>query len=221
MSLATLVALTLFLLPLQLSPGPANLYFASLAGRFGLRLAVWPLLGYLAGAFALTLLVGLGLNTAVFGRPEVMRPMQLAGAAYMLWLAWSFLRSDYIPSNPAPSDPAQTQISQPPTSQTGVSQAEEGRSLPGIVSGALVLLLNPKAYLIVALTLAQFARGTQTPVYVVLVALVIVLTYMLAFALWAGASAGAGRWLQARQLRLVYAASIALAVLWTGWEALR
>lgn len=196
MSLATLLALTLFLLPLQLSPGPANLYFASLAGRCGVRGAGPALAGYLAGAFALTLLIGLGLNAAVFGRPEVMRPMQLAGAAYMLWLAWSFLKAGEK------------------------AEADGGNRAATPLAGALVLLLNPKAYLIVALTLAQFARGEQTPLYVVLVGVVIVLTYVLAFALWAGASAGVGSRLGARRLNVVYAASIALAAIWTGWEAL-
>lgn len=134
-----------------------------------MRSAVPALLGDLTGAFALTVLIGLGLDAALFGRPEIMRPMQLAGAAYMLWLAWGFLKAD------------------------GDSDAESSPQVRSPLAGALVLLLNPKAYLIVALTLAQFARGGQTPVYVVLVGVVVVLTYLLAFGQWAGTSVGVGR----------------------------
>ena len=125
-----------------------------------------------------------------------MRPMQLAGAAYMAWLGWGFLKAD---------DPEGAET----TAQTST-----------LMSGALVLFLNPKAYLIVALTLAQFAQGAQTLAYVVLVGLIILATYALAFALWAGASIGVGRRLGTRQLNPVYALSIFAAAIWTGWEAL-
>ena len=152
-----------------------------------MRSAVPALTGYLTGAFALTVLIGLGLDAALFGRPEVMRPMQLAGAAYMLWLAWGFLKAG---------------------GESGADPSPQARSP---LAGALVLLLNPKAYLIVALTLAQFARGGQSPVYVVLVGVVVVLTYILAFGLWAGASAGVDRTLGARRLNVLYAASVTLA----------
>ena len=83
-----------------------------------------------------------------------------------------------------------------------------------------MLLLNPKAYLILALTLAQFARGDQTPGYVLGVAAVICATYAVAFAVWAGVAAHSGRAL-GKWADRISALSVALAALWTLGEALR
>ena len=180
----TTLALLVFLFPLAYSPGPGNLYFAALGARGPLRAAVPPLVGYHVVTWAVTVAMGLGAFGLAQAQPGAMRWLGYAGAAYLLFLAWGLLRA-----GPA----------------GGVTPAgRAGRA--GVGSGAALLLLNPKAYVIIALMFAQFADAARSPAGVVWIATVFTLNNLAAFALWtllgdrlaAVCGAGAGAyWLNA------------------------
>lgn len=54
------IALVLFLLPLAHSPGPGNMFFAAIGGRFGLRASIPATTGYHLATLFVTAACGLG-----------------------------------------------------------------------------------------------------------------------------------------------------------------
>ncbi len=125
--------LLIFLFPLAYSPGPGNLFFAALGARYGLRATLRANLGYHVATFAVTFALGLGLLQMLLAAPVIGAILHYAGAAYILWLGFKLAFS-------GPLDAAD----------------------PGAVGGAdfkdsvLLLVLNPKAYMIIALMFSQF-----------------------------------------------------------------
>lgn len=165
MTADTLVALLVFLLPLAYSPGPGNAFFAAIGASRGMRAAVPALAGYHLATFVVTALIGLGLGVAVLKRPLVAGFLAVAGSAYVLWLAWSFVRSAV-------------------RKRDAVREPEAVPSI-GFWSGVIVLLLNPKAYYIIAAMFTQFLRPSQEGVIAVLViTAVFTLNNLLAFVVW-------------------------------------
>ena len=168
MSAETAIALLVFLFPLAYSPGPGNAFFAGIGASSGLRAATRPLVGYHAATLAVTLLIGIGIGVTMLGNPVVATVLAAAGTIYIVWLASTLIR----PSRGVPPE-------------TEVSTALTGRNF-GFWSGAIVLLLNPKAYYIIAAMFAQFA---QPPVNddvftVVLITVIFTLNNLVAFLAW-------------------------------------
>ncbi len=154
----TTLALMLFLLPLAYSPGPGNMFFVAIGGRFGLRASIPASTGYHVATFAVTAAVGLGFAGLARLSPILFDILRYGGAAYVLWLAWGFLRAG----------------------ATTVT-AEARRAT--VLDGAILLLLNPKAYVIIALMFTQFlpVSGANDPALVVWIATVFTLNNLLAF----------------------------------------
>jgi threonine/homoserine/homoserine lactone efflux protein len=153
------LALLLFLLPLAYSPGPGNMVFAANGARFGLAATLPASAGYHLATWIVTAGIGLGLIGVVAQAPEVARAMQLAGAALVLWLALRIARSGATRGGP------------------------EARPL-GTAGGALLLLVNPKAYLIIALMFSQFLPGESSLAAVLWITTVFTLNNLLAFTAW-------------------------------------
>lgn len=165
MTVETPIALLAFLLPLAYSPGPGNAFFAAIGASRGMRAAVPALVGYHVATFVVTALIGLGLGAAVLKHPLVAGFLAAAGSSYVLWLAWSFVRSA-VRKRDADRRP------------------EAGPSI-GFRSGVIVLLLNPKAYYIIAAMFTQFLRPPQEGVMAVLaITAVFTLNNLLAFLVW-------------------------------------
>ena len=172
----TTIALLIFLMPLAYSPGPGNMIFAAMGARAGLA-ATWPAsAGYHLATWAVTLAIGLGFSAALTALPGIARAMQLIGAAYVLWLAAGLWRAGAIRAG------------------------TETTPLMGFGGGAVLLLFNPKAYVIMALMLTQFAEAPGLGV--IGVATVFTLNNMLAFVLWAALGAQLARlWSSPAQAR--------------------
>ena len=86
-------ALLLFLFPLAYSPGPGNMVFAANGARFGLWRTLPASAGYHIATWGVTLLIGFGFATGLERLPSVMSLLRWAGAAWLLWLAFGFLRA--------------------------------------------------------------------------------------------------------------------------------
>ena len=157
----TTLALLLFLLPLAYSPGPGNMFFAAIGGRFGLRASVPATTGYHLATFVVTAAIGLGFSGLSRLSPMLLELLRYGGAAYVLWLAWGFLRAG---------------------TTTGTAEAREATAL----DGAILLLFNPKAYLIVGLMFTQFlpVSGVSDPALVFWITAVFTLNNLLAFTVW-------------------------------------
>lgn len=155
------IALILFLLPLAYSPGPGNMFFAAIGGRFGVRASVPASVGYHLATFMVTAAVGLGFAAVARVSSEVFEIMRYLGSAYVFWLAVTFLRA-------------------------GATADDRTARRATMVDGAVLLLLNPKAYLIIALMFTQFlpVDTTSRVGLVVWITTVFTLNNLVAFTVW-------------------------------------
>jgi threonine/homoserine/homoserine lactone efflux protein len=191
----TLTALVLFLFPLAYSPGPGNLFFAANGARFGFRATLWATAGYHLATWLLTAVIGLGLLGALEAAPRVFHILQLAGACYVLWIAWGMLKAGALNSG-AQARPASFR------------------------DGVILLLLNPKAYVIIALMFTQFlAPGVGNHVLLVLtITTVFTLNNFIAFSLWTLAgdrlAAVFTQDRSARALNLMFGTVLAMVAVW-------
>ncbi len=176
----TIAGLIVFLFPLAFSPGPGNMFFAANGARFGLRATLPANLGYHAATWIVTAAIGFGAVTAVSASPAVFFALKIVGSLYVLWLAWRLFSS-------------------------GAHEDRQEAMPAGFGTGVLLLLFNPKAYLIIALMFTQFAAtDTVAPWELVLViTTVFTLNNLVAFTFWTMA----GDWL-ARQFRNQHSARL-------------
>ena len=155
------LALIVFLFPLAYSPGPGNMFFAAMGARFGTRASVPATTGYHLATWAVTAAIGLGFTSFADAAPAAFEIIRYAGAAYVFWLAWLFLRA-------------------------GTAGAEAEAREATFVDGAVLLVLNPKAYVIIALMFTQFLdageRDAAGPV--LWITTVFTLNNLVAFAAW-------------------------------------
>ncbi|MDT8854903.1 LysE family translocator [Paracoccaceae bacterium Fryx2] len=155
------LALLLFLLPLAYSPGPGNMFFAAIGARFGLRASLPATTGYHLATFIVTAVIGLGFAELAGLSSSALEVLRIGGSVYVLWLAWLFLRAG---------------------ATTGVAKAREATAL----DGAILLILNPKAYLIVVLMFSQFlpASAISDAALVLWITTVFTVNNFVAFTIW-------------------------------------
>ncbi|RVU36859.1 LysE family translocator [Hwanghaeella grinnelliae] len=157
----TLFSLVLFLFPLAYSPGPGNIFFAANGARFGMLATIPANVGYHIATWLVTVLIGLGLMTTLQNSPDVFLVLKIAGTLYVLRIAWKMFFSG-VADNPADARPA------------------------SFMDGAVLLLLNPKAYVIIALMFTQFLRAPDEEHLPLILAITTVFTLnnFLAFSVW-------------------------------------
>lgn len=161
---STIIALIIFLFPLAFSPGPGNTFFAANGARFGLRATLPANAGYHLATWIVTAAMGFGALAAFTSYPGVFAALKIGGSLYVLWLAWALFRSD--------------------------GHADAGQAVPaGFRSGVFLLLLNPKAYVIIALMFTQFGTAdAEAPWQMILViTCVFTLNNLVAFLAWTAA----------------------------------
>lgn len=167
MSTEMFVALMVFLFPFAYSPGPGNAFFAAIGASQGVRATVPALTGYHIATFVVTALIGVCMGVTILNHPVVAKSLVAVGSLYVLWLAWSFIRS--ARQKAAPSDA--------PVTEPKI----------GFWSGVIVLALNPEAYYIIAVIFTQFLRPPQNDDVITVLAITTIFTLnnLLAFIVWA------------------------------------
>jgi threonine/homoserine/homoserine lactone efflux protein len=167
---------------LVLTPGPNLMYLISRTLCQGRRAGVVSLAGTTTGMLFYALGAALGLTAVFVAVPVLFDVVRLAGAAYLLWLAWDAVR---------------------PQGNGGLFAR---RDLPPVAplalyrTGVLTSILNPKVALFYLALFPQFvdpSRGSVLVQSLILAALQIVIAALgdLVFVL---AAAGAARWLAGR-----------------------
>ncbi|MER7892703.1 LysE family translocator [Micromonospora sp. NPDC094482] len=132
-----LVGMVLVALGLVLTPGPNMVYLVSRSVTQGRRAGLISLLGVAAGFGVYLTAAVAGLATVFVLVPALYTAVKLAGAAYLLWLAWRTLRpGGQSPFNPAPLPP------------------DRPRRL--FTMGLVTNLLNPKIAILYVSLLPQF-----------------------------------------------------------------
>ncbi|WP_029042543.1 LysE family translocator [Cucumibacter marinus] len=157
----TIAALLIFLFPLAYSPGPGNMVFAATGARFGLRATVPANIGYHLATWLVAALIGLGFLAALDRFPGLFAALNIGGALYVFWIAWRMFGA-------------------------GTAQKAQSAGPMGFRDGVVLLALNPKAYVIMALMFSQF-MAPDTPdtlSRVLVISTVFTLNNLVAFTLW-------------------------------------
>ena len=128
MPLGDLIPLAVFAGVLVCTPGPANMLLMAAGARSGLRANLPLVAGVTAGKSFIHLSLALGLWRIIEKFPEVLLIMKIAGAVYVLWLAWRILHL----------------------------KIQKSGAAAGFISGLAVHPLNPKAWAMIVSAYGQF-----------------------------------------------------------------
>ncbi len=160
--LQTSIALILFLFPLAYSPGPGNMFFAANGARFGFRSTVPSNVGYQLATWVVTAAIGFGFIAAFDRFPQVFIFLKTAGSLYVLWIAWKIFRA-------------------------GTLEGHETAKPATFIDGVILLILNPKAYVIIALMFTQLLGQSEGGwvVTVILITTVFTIKNFISFSIWA------------------------------------
>ena len=143
------------------TPGPNVLMVAASAAQVGMRRVVPHMLGVSLGFPAMFLAIALGLGLPFENYPWLHRAMQVAGGAWLLWLAWK-IASAPPPGEAKPSPPL------------------------GFLGAAAFQWVNPKAWMIVLATLPTFTTpGEPLLPQALIIAAVFALVCLPCLLLWA------------------------------------
>lgn len=105
-----LVLFAFAVLLLALTPGPVWIYLISRTLTQGRRAGYFSLIGVMFGVMFHLLAAALGLSALLIAVPAAFNAIKLAGAAYLLWLAWSTLRGGGFTFTPEPLDPVPDRV---------------------------------------------------------------------------------------------------------------
>jgi len=131
MPLSLLPSFLVYCFTNAITPGPANLCALSTALRWGRSAALRQWRGLLTGFFTVSMAAMLAARFLGEALNEYVGLLSWVGAAYLLWMAWSTLRSDRGPEGTAPRT-------------------------PGFLSGLLLNLTNVKVMLFCLMTQAAY-----------------------------------------------------------------
>lgn len=191
----TLVTLAVFLFPLAYSPGPGNMFFAANGARFGLWATLRANFGYHLATWLVTAAIGLGFVTTLDLFPQLFVALKWAGSAYVFWLAWKLLRS-------------------------GMLQGDETARPASFSDGVVLLLLNPKAYVIIALMFSQFLTSSNDNrlILTLVITTVFTLNNFIAFTVWTLIGDQIASHFRspdsARRLNMLFGGMLALVAMW-------
>lgn len=144
MTFTTLLAFALVALGMVCTPGPNMIYLISRSVTQGRMAGIISLLGIVLAFLVYIVTTMLGLSALFLAAPLVFDAVKLAGAAYLLWLAWQAVK----PGTRSVLTTRQLQVDPP-------------KKL--FLMGFMTNLLNPKAAVLYVSLLPQFedpARGS-------------------------------------------------------------
>jgi threonine/homoserine/homoserine lactone efflux protein len=189
------IAFVLFAVAAAGTPGPSNLLLTATGASAGVRRGLPCLFGVTIGMGVMMFVVALGLGSVVLASPGVLRALNWAGAAVLLWLAWRIATA------------ART-------------DAAAGRRPVGFVGAAAFQWINPKSWLVCASAAGAYlsaGSGSALAQAMAFGGLFILASLPCCFA-WLAFGATAQRFLRTERARCTF--SIAMGVLLAGSVAL-
>ncbi|WP_313061332.1 LysE family translocator [Agrobacterium cavarae] len=143
-SLPTLIAFTIAILVLAVTPGPDMTLWISRSLREGRKAGFMTLVGTNLGITVHTLLVAFGVAALIVASPTAFMILKTGGAAYLVWLAIQAIRhgSNFV-------------MERPKEQKAGASMTS------ALVNGLWVNLLNPKVIIFFMTFLPQFVTATD------------------------------------------------------------
>ncbi len=187
--------LVLFLAPLAYSPGPGNLFFAANGARFGFAATIPANTGYHVATWIVTFAIGLGFGFVAESLPGFLFAIKYLGSAYVFYLAWLLFNARTL------------------------KEGEKPRHA-NFIDGILLLLMNPKAYLIILLIFTQFLQSSdQANIWLIIwISTVFTLNNLVAFSIWTALgdllASAFRRKTQAKWLNMFFGAMLAAVAIW-------
>jgi threonine/homoserine/homoserine lactone efflux protein len=137
------------------------MFFAINGARFGFGNTLTANFSYHLATWIVTYAIGLAFLSGLSETPEFLLPLKYAGSIYIAYLSFKLFRAGAI---------------------DGTSEAKPANFL----DGALLLVLNPKAYVIIFLLFTQFLTVTNSEkhLYLIAVTTLFTLNNCIAFTVW-------------------------------------
>ena len=130
----------LFMLVSSITPGPNNTMLMASGVHFGYRRTLAHLMGVQLGFGFMLIAVGLGLHTVLSQFPAFYDAVRFAGAAYMVWMAWSLAS-------------ARPQFQE----QAAIEQSAQNEPKPlGFWGAVLFQWVNPKAWVMAVTIMSAY-----------------------------------------------------------------
>ena len=140
MSTEQTAAFVLFAVVAAVTPGPSNVMLTAAGANGGVVRGLPCLVGVTAGMGLMMFVVPLGLGSLILRNPLVLKALNWAGAAFLLWLSWKIATSGRMDSLP------------------------ESRPV-GFIGAAIFQWVNPKSWLVTASAAGAFLHtGAGSPV---------------------------------------------------------
>ena len=175
--MSVMVSMAAFALVASITPGPVNIVALSSGAQYGFRASQRHVAGATLGFVLLLVLMGLGLHEVLSMWPALTQVVQIAGVAFLLFMAWKL------------------------ASDNGELQSKEASTAPSMLYGAVMQWINPKAWLACIAGMGAFVADGDTSLVWQFAAVYLVICY-LSVACWAYAGTFLKQYLNnARNLR--------------------
>lgn len=189
------IGFTLFAIVASFTPGPTNILVMASSARRGLGATLPLVMGSALGVAGMVWAAGLGLAAPLVAHPVIHHVLTGIGIGWLGWLAWQLFRSAGEP----------------------VSAASGRWIAPGLLTGAGLQLVNPKAWMMALAVVGVFAPGDAGAGGATLRAFVFLIVAAAGLASWGVLGRyGVGRRGDARQRRLFNRALALLLVVAAG-----
>ena len=155
------VSFTIAAAVLAVAPGPDNLFVLLQSAMYGAKAGIFVTLGLCVGVLIQTLMAAFGVAAVVAASPTLLLIVQLAGAAYLLYLAWGAWRAP-----------------------VGDDGGESGKKYPKLTNfqlwrrGILMNITNPKVLIFFLAFFPQFIIEGSTETQVMVQMLIMGLTFL-------------------------------------------
>ena len=159
MALSTILTLLIFLFPLAFSPGPGNMFFAANGAKFGFVNTLSANIGYHLATVVVTFLIGLGFNFLILFIKNNYQYIQILGSIYVIYLSYKFFK-------------------------LGKNTESNPNLKCTFVDGIILMILNPKTYMIIVLMFSIFLDNNQNISKIIFISLIFTLNNFFSFSLW-------------------------------------
>lgn len=192
-----LLALAVYSIVSSITPGPNNLMLLASGVNYGFQPTIPHMLGVAIGFGFLLLCVGAGLGQLLISAPTIFTMVKIAGASYLVFLAWKIAVS-------------------------GQPEAQEARGSPlTFFQAAAFQWVNPKAWVMAVSSMAIYTLEDRYFYSVLIVVFVFATINLPCVALWCAMGTGMRRWLSNPKILRVFNYSMAILLVASLWPMLR
>ncbi|MGE0846640.1 MAG: LysE family translocator [Flavobacteriaceae bacterium] len=162
MTLDVFLGLLVFAFVSSVTPGPNNFMLLASGVNFGFVRTIPHMVGIAFGFFSLLMGVGFGLGALIKAFPSLHLALKIAGAAYLLYLAWRIATSRKM------------------------GEAEAKARPMTFLEAAAFQWVNPKAWVMALTAMAIYTSAENPYVSVLLVGLAFTIVNLPSVSVWAG-----------------------------------